>query len=72
MSAIACLSLFPGLTAAFPGLDSLGEAYLSGSWHGFVAGVIVCLGLVYFVCRWHPHVWTLVRGQGANRRRVPP
>jgi hypothetical protein len=38
--------------AAADMIDDLKAAYVSGSGHGFIAGVIVSLGLVYFRRRW--------------------
>ncbi len=43
--------LFSRLAAAST-IDDLKAAYVSGSGHGFIAGVIVSVGLVYFWQRW--------------------
>ncbi len=35
-------------------VNALEGAYVSGSWHGIAAGVLVTLGLIYVRRRWPP------------------
>jgi len=49
-------------SAAACAVYTLEGVYVSGSWHGFTAGVLVTLGLIYFWRRWTPR-------RGAN---APP